>query len=289
MINPRKCYTLSLPNKTLALGKHTLIMGVLNITPDSFSDGGTFFSPSSAIDRALEIEKQGADILDIGGESSRPGAEIITLSQELDRVIPVIEGLKGKIKIPISIDTYKSEVARQAIKAGAEIVNDISAFRFDREMPKVILETGAAACLMHIRGNPKTMQKLPPSNDIWQEIENYFTLVIKEIRDTGINLNKIIIDPGIGFGKTLSDNCKILAEQSRLAKFDLPILIGTSRKSFIGAILNKNIEDRLMGTAATVTTAILQGAHIIRVHDVAQMVEVAKVTDAILGCYKLNL
>jgi dihydropteroate synthase len=287
MIVSRSHYQLSLPHKTLVLGKHTLIMGVLNITPDSFSDGGKFFSLAKAVDRALELESQGANILDIGGESSRPGAETITLDEELERVIPVIEALSGKIKIPISIDTYKSEVARQAIKAGAEIVNDISAFRLDQEMPKVILETGAAICLMHMRGNPKIMQKLPPSNDIWQEIEDYFSLTIKEIQDIGISLDKIIIDPGIGFGKTTLDNCKILAEQSRLTKFNLPVLIGTSRKSFIGAILNKNTEDRLMGTAATVTTAILQGAHIVRVHDVAEMVEIARVTDAILNAINL--
>jgi len=285
----RKKYQLALPNKILNLGERTLVMGVLNVTPDSFSDGGKFFSLETAINRALEIEKDGADILDIGGESSRPGAENVDLQTELNRVIPVIEALKGKLKIPISIDTYKAQVAKEALTAGAEIVNDISALRFDPELAKVVAKTGAAICLMHMRGNPKNMQQIPASNDIWKEIFQDLNLAVEQAIKNGINKEQIILDPGIGFGKTMSDNLRILAEQFKLAEFDLPILIGTSRKSFIGKILGNLAIERLMGTAATVTTAILQGAHIVRVHDIKEMVEVAKVSDAIFSYKKFNL
>ncbi|KAF0218480.1 MAG: dihydropteroate synthase [bacterium] len=283
MIIKRKHYTLSLPNRHLALGERTLVMGVLNVTPDSFSDGGRFLDIEKAIARGLEIESEGADILDIGGESSRPNAEPVTLVEELKRVLPVIEGLKGRVKIPISIDTYKAEVARQALIRGAELVNDISALRFDEKMAKVIAESGAAICLMHMRANPKTMQQISPSNDIWQEIQKDLSFAIDQALVAGVKSQQIILDPGIGFGKTLSDNLNILANTSHLGKFDLPILIGTSRKSFIGQVLNNLEADRLLGTAASVTAAILQGTHIVRVHDVAQMVEVAKISDAIVG------
>jgi len=282
----RKKYILSLPHRQLILGERTLVMGVLNVTPDSFSDGGKFLDFEKAIARALEIESQGADILDIGGESSRPNAEPVGLEEELDRVLPVIKALKGKLKIPISIDTYKAEVARRALLSGAELVNDISALRFDENMAKVVAESKAAICLMHMRGNPKTMQQLSASNDIWQEIEQDLSFAIDQACTSGINSQQIILDPGIGFGKTLSDNLRILASTSRLAKFDLPILIGTSRKSFIGRVLNNLETDRLMGTAASVTAAILQGAHIVRVHDSSQIVEVAKISDAILEPHK---
>lgn len=281
MINRPKKYLLSLPKRTLTLGEKTLVMGVLNVTPDSFSDGGKFLDVEKAISRALEIESEGADIIDIGGESSRPNAEPVTLEEELKRVLPVIDGLKGKLKIPISIDTYKAEVARQALLSGAELVNDISALTFDDKMASVIAQRGAAVCLMHMRGTPKTMQQLPPSDNICQEILKDLSLAIYKAKSLGVNSSQIILDPGIGFGKTLSDNLKILANLSFLEKFDSPILIGTSRKSFIGKILGDLDSDRLMGTAASVTTAILQGVHIVRVHDTAQMVEVAKIADAI--------
>lgn len=282
MITKRKIYSLLLPSRTLILGQRTLVMGVLNVTPDSFSDGGKFLSLEKAVEKALEIEAQGADILDIGGESSRPNSEPVTLEQELKRILPVIKALKGKINIPISIDTYKAEVARQALLSGVELVNDISALRFDKNMANIVAQTGAAVCLMHMRGNPKTMQQLPPSSNIWQDIEEDLSFAVCQAHNAGINNQKIILDPGIGFGKTLSDNLEILSDISRLGKIDLPLLIGTSRKSFIGQVLNNVETDRLMGTAASVTAAILQGAHIVRVHDVAQMVEVAKIADAIL-------
>ncbi|MBI4850625.1 MAG: dihydropteroate synthase [Acidobacteria bacterium] len=281
MITKAKRYTLSLPNKTLTLGEKTLVMGILNITPDSFSDGGKFLNTEKAISRALEIELEGADILDIGAESSRPNAEPVSLAEELKRVLPVIEGLKGILKIPISIDTYKAEVAKEALAKGAELVNDISALRFDENMGRVVADFGAALCLMHMRGSPKNMQQLPFSNNILEEIQKDLAFAIEQAENLGINSSQIILDPGIGFGKNLTDNLKILANLSFLEKFNLPILIGTSRKSFIGQILNNLESDRLMGTAASVTAAILQGVHIIRVHDVAQMVEVAKITDAI--------
>lgn len=282
MMNKAKKYILSLPKRTLTLGEKTLVMGILNVTPDSFSDGGKFLDIKKAISRALEIESQGADIIDIGGESSRPNAKPVSLEEELKRVLPVIDGLKGKLKIPISIDTYKAEVARQALLSGAELINDISALSFDEKMASLVAETGAGLCLMHMRGNPKTMQELPPSSDICKEILKDLGLAIYKAKSLGVNSSQIILDPGIGFGKTLSDNLKILANLSFLERFDLPILIGTSRKSFIGKILGNLASDRLMGTAASVTAAILQGAHIVRVHDITQMVEVAKITDALV-------
>jgi dihydropteroate synthase len=267
----------------MVVGKRALIMGILNVTPDSFSDGGKYLSRDLAVERALAIEAEGADIIDIGGESSRPGSDPVSEEQEIDRVLPVIESLKGRIKIPVSIDTYKSRVAAAALAAGAEIVNDISGLRFDKRMAEVVAREGAALCLMHLRGTPKTMQKLAPSQDIWNEIEHDLEESISSAEASGISRKRLLIDPGVGFGKTMDDNLIIIGRLGRLKKFDLPILIGTSRKSFIGKLLGRDESDRLMGTAATVTASIMLGAHIIRVHDVASMVEVARVTDAILG------
>jgi dihydropteroate synthase len=279
----RKEYELKLPGRSLILGRHTLVMGILNITPDSFSDGGQFLSKNQALERALAIEAEGADILDIGGESSRPGSDPVSLQEEIDRVLPVIEGLRGRIKIPISIDTYKSEMATAALAAGAEIVNDISGLRLDVKTADVVAETGAALCVMHMRGTPKTMQQLPPSENIWEDIEQGLSESISIAQRAGIESSRLIIDPGVGFGKTLRDNLTIINNIEKLESFSLPVLIGTSRKSFIGKILGRTESDRLMGTAATVAASIMRGAHIVRVHDVAPMVEVARITDAILG------
>ncbi|MBL8150562.1 MAG: dihydropteroate synthase [Blastocatellia bacterium] len=275
----RKMYSLQLPDRSLELGQKTFVMGVLNVTPDSFSDGGKFLSVDRAVEHALKMVSEGADIIDIGGESTRPGAEPVSAKEESERIIPVIESIKRKVSITISVDTYKSEVAARAVKAGAEIINDISGFKFDPEMAQVAAKTEAAVCLMHTRARPKVMQQLPPSNDIWTDIETYLKDSLNTAKAAGVRNESILLDPGIGFGKTLEDNLKILAQLKRFNSFNLPILIGTSRKSFIGKIVES--DNRLMGTAATVAVAAIFGAHIVRVHDVAEMVEVVKVVDSI--------
>lgn len=279
----RKRYFWQTRLRRLELGSKTLIMGILNTTPDSFSDGGLYFNTEQAIARALQMEQEGADIIDIGGESTRPGSDPVTPEEEISRVLPVIERLQGRLSIPISIDTTKARVAVAALDAGAEIVNDISGMRFDPEMVQVIVTYGAGVCLMHTRGRPKIMQTLPPSQDIWSEIVDYLESAVSAAIDAGVAREQILIDPGIGFGKTVEDNLRVLRELSRLEILNLPILIGTSRKSFIGKILGKDESSRLLGTAATVVASILNGAHIVRVHDVAEMVEVIKIADAIEG------
>lgn len=257
-------------------------MGILNVTPDSFSDGGQHLSPAGAVEHALQMVAAGADIIDIGGESTRPGSDPVSAQAELDRVIPVIEALRGKISVPISIDTYKATVARAATVAGAEIVNDISAFTFDAEMARTVAETGVAVCLMHTRGAPKTMQQLPPSSDIWAEIEAGLSTAVDKALAAGIERARIVIDPGIGFGKTFDDNLTIIARLERLTIFDLPILIGVSRKAFIGKLLNREVGDRLIGSVAAAAAAVMHGAHIVRVHDVAATVEAVRVLDAVM-------
>lgn len=274
----RKRYYWQTRLRKLELGRRTIVMGILNTTPDSFSDGGLYASKQQAIDRALQMEDEGADIIDIGGESTRPGSDPVTAEEELSRVLPVIEGLQGRLSLPISIDTTKASVAMGALEAGAEIVNDISGMRFDPEMAQVVADYEAGVCLMHTRGRPKVMQTLPPSVDIWSEVIDYLELAVAAALDAGITKEQICIDPGIGFGKTVEDNLRVIRELSRLEALDLPILMGTSRKSFIGKVLGKS---SLFGTAATVAASICNGAHIVRVHDVAEMVEVARMADAI--------
>jgi len=264
------------------LSEKVLLMGILNVTPDSFSDGGIYFDPYKAADRALEMEEEGADIIDIGGESTRPGSKPISVKEELKRVLPVIERLKGKLKIPISIDTYKAEVAKQAIEAGACIVNDISGLKFDHRMASIVAEHKVAVILMHIKGTPKDMQKNPKYNNLLKEIYDYLKDSIKIATEHGISDDRIIIDPGIGFGKSVEDNLKIIKYLDKFSELGKPILVGPSRKSFIGTILGglpplKRIE----GTAAAVAISVLKGANIIRVHDIKIMLPVIKVAEAI--------
>lgn len=257
-------------------------MGILNATPDSFSDGGLYLDKSSAIERAYQIAEEGADIIDIGGESTRPGSEPITVQEELRRTIPVIEAISKNIKIPISIDTYKSEVAKVALDAGASMVNDISGLRFDPKMPEIVSEYKVPVVIMHIKGTPKDMQTNPFYEALIPEIMDYFRMGIKIATQAGISEDKIIIDPGIGFGKTFEHNLEIINNLQEFTLFRKPILIGPSRKAFIGKILgDAPISERLEGTSAVVAISILKGANIIRVHDVKEMVKVAKVTDAI--------
>lgn len=278
----RRRYQLRLRERTLELGSRTLIMGVLNVTPDSFSDGGEFFSLERARERALEIEAEGADILDIGGESTRPGAQPVPLEEERRRVLPVIEHLRGRLRIPISVDTTKYDVARAALEAGAAMINDVSGLRRDARLADLAAEFGAALVIMHSRGTPDIMQQLPPSPDILQEIRDHFAWALNLAHARGVAPEQIVLDPGLGFGKTFEDNLLILNRLDSFAQFGCPLLVGPSRKSFIGHITGKPPRERVFGTAAAVVAAIFRGAHIIRVHDVGPMRDVIRVADAIL-------
>jgi dihydropteroate synthase len=277
----RKRFNLKLRHHDLTFGERTFVVGVINITPDSFSDGGQNFDPATALQRAIEMEAEGADIIEIGGESTRPGATPVPLEEELARVLPLLEALQDRVSLPISVDTYKNEVARQAIACGASLINDISALRFDETIANTIAETGAGLILMHMRGEPATMQQMEASQDIFAEIERDMKSALEKAVQSGVEREQIIFDPGIGFGKTLEQNLAILNHLERFEKLNLPIMIGTSRKSFIGRITGRPTPERIFGTAASVAAAILRGAHLVRVHDVKEMVEVARLTDAI--------
>lgn len=266
-------------NRECNLSARTHIMGALNVTPDSFSDGGRYVNVTEAVLRGIEMEAQGADIIDIGGESTRPGSEPTPVEIELNRVLPVIEELKKKIRIPISIDTYKSEVAQEALRAGATIVNDISGLCFDEKMGSVIRKHNASVVLMHIKGEPKTMQKDPQYGDVVKEVKEHLARCTSKAVERGIK--QIIIDPGIGFGKRTRDNLEVIRRLSEFQSLGYPILIGPSRKSFIGNILNLPVDQRIEGTSAAVAIAIMNGANILRVHDVQEIRRVAKMADAI--------
>jgi dihydropteroate synthase len=280
----RKEYVIKMADGgSISLGKRTVVCGVLNVTPDSFSDGGLHLDPSRAIDRALEMESEGADIIEIGGESTRPGATRLSIEEELSRVLPVLRGIAGRLRVPISIDTYKSEVAEAAAAHGASIINDVSALRFDPGLAEVAARENAVLVLMHMRGDPATMQKIERSSDIFAEIESDLAEAIRVAESCGVDRDKLIIDPGIGFGKTLDQNLAILNHLERFEVFNLPLMIGTSRKSFIGRITGRSEDDRAFGSAASIAIAILRGAHLVRVHDVRQMVDAARVADAIIS------
>jgi dihydropteroate synthase len=279
----RRHYRIRARDRVLDLGSRTLIMGILNVTPDSFSDGGAFFAPARAVERARCIAAEGADILDIGGESTRPGSPGVGAEEELRRVLPVLEALRDDYPLPVSIDTSKSEVGRAALERGAAVVNDVTAFEKDPALGEAAAAFGAGVILMHMRGNPATMQQLPPSNDILGEIEEWADRAVARAQSLGVSKERIILDPGIGFGKTADQNLEILRNLHRLEAAGCPILVGTSRKSFIAKILADPQADRIWGTAATVVASILSGAHIVRVHDVAPMRDVARVTDALLN------
>jgi len=259
----------------------TRIMGILNVTPDSFSDGGRYFDVKSAVRRAGEMAREGADIIDIGGESSRPGSRRISSEEELDRVLPVVEALADAIDKPISVDTYKGLVARRALEKGAAYINDITALSGDDEMAGIISRSGAGVVLMHMKGDPETMQDSPFYRDVVGEISVYLQAAVHKAEAAGIDPAKIIIDPGIGFGKTLEHNLEILNRLAEFKKLGKPVLVGVSRKSFIGALTGKDAGGRLLGTASSVSAAVLNGADMVRVHDVAEMREVARVAEAI--------
>jgi dihydropteroate synthase len=263
--------------------RKSLIMGILNTTPDSFSDGGKFDNSLKAIDHALKMEDEGADIIDIGGESTRPGAKPVDLEEELKRVIPVIEGIRKKSNIVISIDSYKSNVASTAISAGANIINDISGLRFDNKMVHFASEAQVPIIVMHMLGNPQNMQNDPSYSNLMNELITFFQERVDLLTLNGINKNNIILDPGIGFGKSNDDNLTIIRELSRVVALGFPVLVGPSRKSFIGNTLNLPPEDRIEGTAVVVTAAIMNGSRIVRVHDVKEMLRVVKMTENICG------
>ena len=282
----RKHFRLVLPSRTTLLGERTLIMGVLNVTPDSFSDGGRFLDPQAAVEHALAMERAGAGIIDIGGESTRPGSIGIGTKDELDRVLPVLEKLRGKLTVPISIDTSKFEVAEAAAAAGAEILNDVTALRHDPRLAELARRRKMPLILMHMRGEPRTMQKSPFAKDVVRDVTSGLRKAVALARKAGVARRQIIVDPGVGFGKSAEQNLELIAHLPELARLGFPILVGTSRKSFLARVLGGAAgevlsEDRIWATAATVAAAILQGAHIVRVHDVSEMARVARVTDAV--------
>jgi dihydropteroate synthase len=283
----RKVFRLKLHSRTLVLGERTLVMGVLNVTPDSFSDGGKFLQPESAIERAFAIERAGADLLDIGGESTRPGSAETSASVELDRILPVLEALRGHLKIPISVDTRRASVAELAIRAGADLVNDVSGLKSDPRVAEVAACQGVPLILMHMRGEPRTMQAGEFARDVLTDVMQGLRRSVAIARKAGVRKTQIILDPGIGFGKSFAQNYELLQKLPQLAKLGYPLLVGTSRKGFLGATLAREDkpappEERIWGTAATVAASILNGAHIVRVHDVSEMVQVARVADCIL-------
>jgi dihydropteroate synthase len=284
----RKLFRLRLPSRALVLGKRTLIMGVLNVTPDSFSDGSKFYNEEHAIEHALQMQRAGADLIDIGAESTRPGSEGISAEEEWKRLFPVFGGLRRLLKIPISIDTQKAEVAETALDAGAEIINDISGLKSDPRIAEVAARHHVPLILMHMRGEPRNMQKSPFARDVLKDVVQGLRKSVTIARKAGVANSQIILDPGIGFGKSYAQNYELLQKLPQLARLGYPLLVGTSRKAFLGATLARDgkpapPEERIWGTAATVTASILNGAHIVRVHDVAEMAQVACAADCVLN------
>jgi dihydropteroate synthase len=258
-------------------------MGVLNVTPDSFYDGGVYFDPARAVGRGLELAAEGADIVDVGGESTRPGSEFISAEEELRRILPVVEALRRETKVLISVDTTKSEVAEAALASGADIINDISAGRFDARVPAVAARSGAGLILMHMKGTPRTMQLSPHYEDVLAEVKAFLRERIEAAAAAGVERERIIIDPGIGFGKRLADNLVLLRNIASLTELGRPILVGISRKSFIGNILNLDARERLEGTVAAAVLCVAGGASLLRVHDVRAVSRAITVAEAILG------
>jgi dihydropteroate synthase len=283
---PRKRFEWKLRDKTLSLGERTLIMGVLNVTPDSFSDGGKYQDPDRAFAHAVEMEEAGADLIDIGAESTRPGSSRISEAEELRRLVPVLKRLRNKLTIPISVDTYKGNVAEKALELGVDAINDPSALTFDPDLAKKTAQANAGLILNHMRGTPETWAKLPPLKDVIRTICAELDASAHRAQRAGIDRRQLVLDPGIGFGKRKEQNAEILAQLAELARLELPILIGASRKSFLSTLLapapaGAFSADTEFATAAAVTAAILNGAHIVRVHDVKAMRAVVAIADEI--------
>jgi len=266
---------------TVDMNGRTALMGIVNVTPDSFSDGGRFFDPGRAVAHGIELAAEGADIIDVGGESTRPGARAVSNREEMERVLPVIQGLRRGLSIPISIDTYKAEVARAALAEGADVVNDISALRFDPEMISLVAAEKAPVVLMHMQGTPRTMQQNPVYRDVVAEVRDFLAGRAAAAVAAGVDRRRIVIDPGIGFGKTLAHNLALLRGLAELVSLGYPVLVGPSRKTFIGKLLDAAPEERLEGSLAAAVAAALAGASILRVHDVKEASHAIKIADAI--------
>ncbi len=266
----------------LSEGRNPLVMGILNVTPDSFSDGGHFFDRDIAIERGLQIADDGADIIDIGGESTRPGAAPVTVEEELSRVVPVIEALSEKTQVVLSVDTTKANVAECALTAGAHIVNDVSAMTSDPRMIKVVTASGAGVILMHMRGKPRTMQENPRYDNVVKEIREFLTYRIESLVKTGVNWNSLAVDPGIGFGKTTQHNIQLIGRLNSFRNCGRPVVIGLSRKHFLGSLTGRDVGDRLAGSLGALAYALVQGANIVRVHDVKQSRDVIRVVSTLI-------
>jgi len=279
----RETRTLEIRGRRFTLGPRTWLMGVVNVTPDSFSDGGTYFDAAKAVDRGLELASEGADIVDVGGESTRPGSRPVPEAEEIRRVVPVIEALRPRTQALLSVDTTKAAVARAALEAGADIVNDTSAFRFDPAMPGVAARSGAGVVLMHMQGTPLTMQRSPRYDDLLREIGDFLAERIRMAEAAGIPGERIVVDPGIGFGKSFDDNLEILRRQEFFHRLGRPVLLGFSRKAFLGRILGLPPDERLEGTIAAAVLSVERGAHILRVHDVGPVARAVRAAEAILG------
>ncbi len=262
-----------------------LIMGVLNVTPDSFSDGGRYVQISAALERAREMVEEGADIIDVGGESTRPGAQPVPLEEEIKRVVPVVKAIRAELDVSISVDTYKSEVAKAALEAGAVMVNDVSGLRFSPDMVDVVAEYQAHVVVMHMKGTPRNMQENPSYRDVVGEVRDFFTERLEFLQSRGVDLERVLLDPGIGFGKRVKDNLALIRGIPRFMDLGRPILVGPSRKSFIGEVLGLPVEERLEGTLAAVSIAIFLGAAVVRVHDVRQARRVVDMAWALRGTY----
>lgn len=273
--------TLRARGRPIPFNSGALLMGVLNVTPDSFSDGGRYEEPEVAVEQALAMIDQGADLIDIGAESSRPGSDPVEEEEEIRRLLPVITAVCRQVSIPVSVDTTKASVAQRALDAGAAIVNDISALRFDPAIGQVVAKAGAGLVLMHMQGTPKSMQRDPQYCDIIAEVRQFFIERMKTAEDVGIDPEQILLDPGFGFGKNVTHNLTLLMRLDQLAALGRPIVAGVSRKAFIGQVLDRQVGERLMGTAAVVAVAVLRGARIVRVHDVGPMRDVVRMVEAI--------
>ncbi|HMA53287.1 MAG TPA: dihydropteroate synthase [Acidobacteriota bacterium] len=279
----RATRTLEIRGRRFSLGPRTWLMGVVNVTPDSFSDGGAYFDAAKAVDRGLELAAEGADIIDVGGESTRPGSRPVPEAEEIGRVVPVIGALRLKTQALLSVDTTKAAVARAALDAGADIVNDTSAFRFDPAMPGVAARSGAGVVLMHMQGTPLTMQESPHYDDLIGEIREFLAERLRVAAAAGIPAERVIVDPGIGFGKSFDHNLEILRRQELFHELGRPLLLGFSRKAFLGRILGRPPAERLEGTIAAAVLSVERGAHILRVHDVGPVARAVRAAEAILG------
>jgi dihydropteroate synthase len=279
---PRSTYRLTLRGRECVLGERTWIMGVLNVTPDSFSDGGRFLGPEAAVQHGLALFESGADIVDVGGESTRPGgAERVPVAEERRRVVPVLEELRRRGAGPLSVDTSRAEVARAALDAGADLVNDVSGFAYDAELAPLVAERSVPAVLMHLRGGFSEMHRPPKYDDVAREVVGELAAALERARAAGVPREQLLVDPGIGFSKAAEHSLEMLARLPELRALDRPVLAGPSRKSFIGHVLGQPVGERLLGTAAAVAACVLGGAHVVRVHDVEEMAQVVRVCDAI--------